>query len=134
MARIAACYLLFLSRGIFGKLVLVLPLKRSQSLHLVGDTVLGVIVRCQLFPSDKTGNDAGTNNEGEDETVHMVPRWGPSFDRSAGIVIVQESEGEELSDQCVLGWEEKGWPGDSWCNHSVSITFVTDLTAIPSPL
>jgi hypothetical protein len=53
---------------------------------------------------------------------------------SASIVVVQESEGQELADQGVLHGEQQGGPGNGRGNDTGGVTAVAELTTVTSPL
>lgn len=90
-------------------------------------------MRSKLLTANKGEDNAGANKDGENESVHMVPRWGPSLDGGTSVVVVQEGEGTELGDQSVLGGHEKRGPGDGGSDDTGGITPVTDRATVLGP-
>lgn len=115
-------------------LLLLLLLQEDQSVDLVLDGVLRGNGLLDLLTANQGSHDGGTDNEGQDETVHAVPVGSTAGGGSAGIVVVQEGESEELTDQSVLDGEEKSRPGDSGGDHTSGVAAVTDFAAVASPL
>lgn len=87
-----------------------------------------------LLTADQGSHDGGTDDEGQHETVHAVPVRSTASGGSTGIVVVQEGESEELADQSVLDGEQQSRPGHSGGDHTGSVTAVTELAAVSSPL
>ena len=52
----------------------------------------------------------------------------------AGVVVVQEGEGEELADQSVLNGEQQSRPGDGGGNDTGGVTLVAELASVAGPL
>lgn len=84
--------------------------------------------------ANEGGNNAGTDNERQDEAVHAVPVRSKSSAGSTGVIVVQESEGEELGDKGVLNGEQQGGPGDSRRDDASGISAEAVSTTISSPL
>lgn len=53
---------------------------------------------------------------------------------SAGVVVVQEGESQELADQGVLDGEQQSRPGNGGGNDTGSVAAVAELTTVASPL
>ena len=87
-----------------------------------------------LLTADQAGNNAGTDDEGEDEAVHAVPGGGATVGGSTGVVVVQEGEGKELGDQGILNGEQQGGPGDGRGDNTGSVALVAVLAAVAGPL
>lgn len=87
-----------------------------------------------LLTADEGGNDAGTDDEGQDEAVHAVPVRSKALDGSPGVIVVEESEGKELGDQGVLNGEQQSRPGNGGGNDTSSIASVAGATTVTSPL
>lgn len=86
-------------------LLLLLLLKEDQSVDLVLDGVLRDDSLLDLLTADEGGDNAGTDNEGQDEAVHAIPVGSTADSGGTGVVVVQEGEGKELADQSVLNGE-----------------------------
>ena len=73
--------------------------------------------------ANEGGDDAGTDDKGQDEAVHAVPVRSKSSAGSTGVVVVQEGEGEELGDKSVLNGEPRqGRPSYSRGNAASGIS------------
>lgn len=108
--------------------------KEKEGLDLLGQGVLSSSALGDALATNESCDDAGADNEGQDESVHAVPVGSKSTASSTRIVVVEESEGKELSDQSVLDGEQQGGPGDSWSNASGGVSSETVLATISSPL
>lgn len=115
-------------------LLLLLLLQEDQSVDLVRDGVLGGDNLLDLLVADQGSDNGGTDDEGQHETVHAVPVGGTAGGGGAGVVVVQEGEGQELGDQSVLDGEEQSRPGHSGGDHTGGVTAVAELAAVASPL
>ena len=87
-----------------------------------------------LLTADQAGNNAGTDDEGEDEAVHAVPGGGAAGSSGASVVVVQEGEGKELRDQGILNGEQQGRPGNGRGDNTGSVALVAVLAAVAGPL
>lgn len=125
--------LLGLLSTLLGLLNLLLA-EEEKSLDLLGQGVLLGPALGNLLAANEGGDNAGTDNKGQDETVHAVPVRSKSFAGSAGIVVVQESESEELGDKGVLNGEQQGGPSDSRGNAASGISAEAVGATISSPL
>lgn len=114
--------------------LLLLLLEEDQSVDLVLDGVLRDQGLLDLLTADQGGNNAGTDNEGQDEAVHAVPVGSTAGSGGTGVVVVQEGEGEELADQSVLNGEQQSRPGHSGGDDTGSVAAVAELAAVASPL
>lgn len=115
-------------------LLLLLLLEEDQSVDLVLDGVLRADGLLDLLAANQSGDDAGTDHEGEHEAVHAVPVRSTAGGGGAGVIVVQEGEGEELADQCVLRGEEQSRPGHRGGNDTGDVAAVAELAAVASPL
>lgn len=115
-------------------LLLLLLLQEDQSVDLVGDAVLRADRVLDLLAADQSGDDAGADNEGQHEAVHAVPVGSAASGSGAGIVVVEEGEGEELADQSILGGEEQSRPGHCWGNDTGDVAAPAELAAVTGPL
>jgi hypothetical protein len=52
---------------------------------------------------------------------------------SAGVIVVQEGEGEELADQGIFDGEQQGGPGNGGGNDTGSVAPVTVLATVSGP-
>lgn len=86
-----------------------------------------------LLTADQAGHDAGSDNEGQDEAVHAVPVGGTAVGSSAGVIVVQEGEREELAYQGIFDGEQQGGPGNSGGDDTRSIALVTVLATVSGP-
>lgn len=105
-----------------------------QSVHTISKSVGGVEVVRDLLATDQADDDAAAHHEGEDEAVHRVPRRGQASDGRAGVGVVEEVEGEELTDQRVLDREKEGWPCDGGCGNTDCVALHATVAAILGPL
>lgn len=87
--------LLFLSGSLEGSsgLLLLLLLEEEKGVDLIGDVVATGDDTRDLLTANEGGNDASTDNKGQDEAVHAVPVRSKALDGSPGVVVVEESEG-----------------------------------------
>lgn len=92
----------------------------------------GDILR-DAFAANQAGNNAGSDDEGQNEAVHAVPVRSPAAGSNAGVVVVHEGEGQELADQGVLDGEQKSGPGDSRSDDTDRVALVALLTAVAGP-
>ena len=114
-------------------LLLLLLLQEEESVDLVLEAVLADSVG-DLLTADQAGDNAGTDNEGQDEAVHAVPGRSTAGSSSTSIIVVQESESKELADQGILDGEQQSGPGDSGGNDTGSVALVAELSTISGPL
>lgn len=110
-----------------------LLLQEEQSVDLVGDRVLRADGVGDLLTADQAGHDAGSDNKGQDEAVHAVPVGSTAAGSSAGVIVVQEGEGEELADQCIFDGEQQGGPGNGRGDDTGSVAPVTVLATVSGP-
>ena len=112
---------------------LLLLLLFPELLELLSKAVLRHIVRRELLTASQSEDNAGADNEGQDEPVHVVPRWSPALDGGAGVVVVQEGEGRELRDQSIFSGHEKGGPRNGGSDDTGSIAPIANLASISGP-
>lgn len=115
-------------------LLLLLLLQEDQSVDLVGDGVLRADGLLDLLAANQGGDDAGTDHKGQHEAVHAVPVRSTASGGSAGVIVVQEGEGEELADQSVLRGQEQSRPGHGGSNDTGDVAAVAELAAVAGPL
>lgn len=84
--------------------------------------------------ANEGGDNAGTDNKGQDEAVHAVPVGSKSFAGSTGVVVVQEGESEELGDKGVLNGEQQGGPSHGRGDAASGISAEAVSATISSPL
>lgn len=104
-----------------------------QFLPLLSQFVPGLEVRGKVLTADQADNNTGTDDEGQDEAVHVVPWWRPALNRGAGVVIVQEGESTELRDQGVFNGHEEGRPGNSRCDDTNCVSSVANMSSVARP-
>ena len=126
--------LLLRSLGGSSSLLLLLLLEVEERVDLVGDVVLLGDDAGDLLAAHESGDNAGTDYEGQDETVHAVPLGGKALDGSTSVVVVEEGEGKELGDQGVLNGEQQSRPGHGGGNDTGSVAPVASAAAVSSPL
>lgn len=115
-------------------LLLFLLLQEHQSIDLVGDAVLRADRVLDLLAANQSGDNAGSDNERQNESVHAVPVGSAPGGCGPGIVVVQEGEGKELADQRILGGEEQSRPSDSGGNNTGDVAAPAELAAVTGPL
>ena len=85
-----------------------------------------------LASSNQADDNLGTDEKGEDETVHGVPLREPSANCGASVCEVEEVEVQELSDQGVFDRHENCWPCNCGSNDSVDIPTIAVISTITS--
>jgi hypothetical protein len=83
-----------------------------------------------LASSNQAYNDRGTDEKGENETIHRVPFWEPSTNSSTSICKVEEVESQELSDQGIFDWHEDCGPRNCRSNDSVDVSAIAVVSSI----
>ena len=86
-----------------------------------------------LASTDQGRYNAGSDNEGQDESVGGVPRRSPTPGRCARVGVVEESEGEKLCDQAHFSGQEECRPRNSRSNYSDGISRVALVTTKTCP-
>lgn len=114
-------------------LLLLLLLQKQQSV----DLVLYRVLRCHrvgnLLPANQAGHNASAHNECQHKPVHAVPRRRVATARRSCVRVVQEGEGQELADQCVLHREQQRRPGHRRGHHTSGVALVANLAAKLGP-
>lgn len=100
------------------------PVRRGgESADLIAD----------VAAADQRGDNAGAGDEGQDETVHCVPGWGPAALGGARISVVEEVEGQELRDECGLGREQDGRPGNGGSDDTDGVAAIALSATVSCP-
>ena len=113
---------------------LLLLLDLLQGVDTICQSVGGVEVVGDLLATNQAEDNASTDDEGEDEAVHGVPRRSPAFNSGASVGVVEEGECQELRDQGIFDGKEKGWPRNGGCDHTDRVPAVASASAIFGPL
>jgi hypothetical protein len=108
--------------------------EEEKSLNLIGQGVLLALALGDTLAANEGGNNAGTDNEGQHESVHAVPVRSKATAGGTSVVVVQEGESKELCDESVLNGEQERGPCDSRRNASGSISPESVLSTVSSPL
>lgn len=86
-----------------------------------------------LTTANQRGDDGSADNEGENKPVDTVPSWSPAGSGGFYIGVVEEGEGEELSDEADFSTQEEGRPGDCCCDDTDGVARVALFTAEACP-
>lgn len=108
--------------------------QEQERLDLLGQAVLGRHALRDPLAADQTRDDAGSDNERQHEPVHAVPVRSPAARRRTCVVIVQESERQELRDQSVLDGEQQRRPRHRRRDATSRISAEPMLSTISCPL
>jgi hypothetical protein len=87
-----------------------------------------------LASTDQGNDNAGADNECQNEAVDSVPRRGPASLGGATVCIVEEVEGDELSNQSVFNRKEDCGPCDCGGPDTDGITLVAMGSTVASKL